>query len=74
MRWCRNEGGVPALYDAAHISVSDSVGFALLAIAAHLPFLCRGVELSGILNMHEGSGSNEAKAQKIGFFAVEHLK
>ena len=40
---------------------SDSVGFVLLVIAAHLFFPGRGVELSGVLHMHERSGSYDAK-------------
>ena len=73
MRWCRNEGSVPALYDAAHIWVSDSVGFALLAIVAHLPFPCRRDELSEVLNVHEGSSSDEAKVREVGFLVLLHF-
>ena len=74
MRWCRDEGDVPTLHDAMSLRVPDSVRFALLAIAAHFPFPGRGVELSGVLDAHEGSGSNDVKVREVGFLTVKHLR
>ena len=74
MWWCLDEGGVPALHKAASLWVPDSVKIAFVAIAARLPFSGRGVELPGILHVHEGSSSDGAKVQKVGFLAVKHLE
>ena len=71
---CLEGGDVSALHDAVSLWVPGSVSFALLAIAAHLPFSGRGVELSGVFYVHEGSGSDDAKVQKVGFLAVKHLE
>ena len=60
MRRCLNEGDVSALHDAAILWVPDSVTFVLLAIAAHLSLPGRVVELSGVLDVHEDSGSDDA--------------
>ena len=68
MRRCLDEGDDPALHDAVSLWVPDSVRF-VFAIAAHLPFPDRGVELSEV---HEGSHSDDAKAREVGFFAVKH--
>ena len=65
MRRSFGEGGVPTLHDAVSLCVSDSVRFALLALAAHLPFPGRDVELSGVLYVLEGSGSDDAKVQEV---------
>ena len=45
----------------------DSVEFCPLAIATHLPFPGRGGELSGVLDVHEGSNSDKAKVRQIAF-------
>ena len=74
MRRCLNEGGVPFLHNVASLWLLDSARFALLAIAAHLPFPSRGVELSGVLDVHEGSGSDDVKVREVGFLAVKHLE
>ena len=67
------KGGVPALKDAASPWVPDSVRFALLVIAAHLPFSSRGVELSGVLDVQEGFGSDDGKVREVDFPAVKRL-
>ena len=74
MRRCLDESDVPALHDAVSLWVPDSVRFSLFAIAAHLPLPGRGVELSGVLDVHEGSGSDDAKVREVGFLAVKHLQ
>ena len=74
MRRCFDEGGVPALHDAVRFWVQDSVRFAHIAIAAHLDFPDRSVELSGVLYVHEGSGSDDAKVRKAGFLAVKQFE
>ena len=74
MRWCLDEGNVSALHSGAIPWVPDSVKLALLAIAAHLLFPVRGVELSGVLDVHETSDSDDAKVQEVGFLAVKHLE
>ena len=56
------------------LGVPDSVRFTLLALAAHLPFPGRGVELSGVLYVHEGSGSDDAKVREVDLRAVKHLE
>ena len=60
MRRRLNEGDVPALHNAVSRWVPDSLRFVLRAIATHL-FPGRGVELSGVLGVHEGSGSDNSK-------------
>ena len=74
MRWCLDEGDVSALHSGAISWVPDSVKLALLATAAHLFFPVRGVELSGVLDVHEGSDSDDAKVQEVGFLAVKHFE
>ena len=74
MRRCLDKGDVSALQDAVSLWVPDSVRFSLLIIVAHLPFPDRGVELSGVLDVHKGSGSDDAKVREIGFLAVKHLE
>ena len=74
MRRCLDEGDVSALHSGAIFWVPDSVKLALLAIAAHLLFPVRGVELSGVLDVHEGSDSDDAKVQEVGFLAEKHLE
>ena len=54
MQRCLDEGDVPALHDAVSLWVSNSVRFVFLAIVAHLPSPSRGVELSGVLDVHKG--------------------
>ena len=68
------EGDVPALHDAVSLWVPDSVRFALLAIAAHLPFPGRGVELSKVLDLHEGYDPDNAKVREVDFLAVKHFE
>ena len=58
----------------ANLLVPDSVTFALFAIATYLSFPGRGVELSGVFGVHEGSGSDDAKVGEVGFLAVKHLE
>ena len=65
MRWCLDKGDVPALQNAMSLWVLDSVRFYLLAIAAHLPLPGRGVELSGVLDVHEVFGSDDAKVREV---------
>ena len=74
MRRCLDEGDVPALRDAANLWVPDSVGFPPLVIAAHLLFPDHGIELFGIFDVHEGSGSDDAKVRKVGFLAMKYLE
>ena len=74
MWWCLDEGNLPAPYDAKSPWVSDSVRFFLLALAAHFPLLGRGVELSVVLDVDEGFGSNGTKVREIGFLVVKHLE
>ena len=74
MRWCLDEGDVSALHSWAIPWVPDSLKVALLAIAAHLLFPVRGVELLGVLDVHEASDSDDAKVQEVGFFAVKHFE
>ena len=71
MRRCLDEGDVPALPGAVSLWVPDSVRFALLALAAHLPFPGRGVELSRVFYVHERSSSRDAKVHEVGFLAVK---
>ena len=52
--------------------VPDSVRFAPLAVAAHLPFPGRGVDLSRVLYVHESSSSHDAKVHEVGFLAVKN--
>ena len=63
MRRCLDEGDVHALHDAVSLWVLESVRFALLAIAAHLPFPGRGVERFRVLYVYEGSGLDDAKVR-----------
>ena len=74
MRWCLDEDYVPALHDAACLWDPDSVGVFLLVIVAHLPFPGHGVELSGVLDVHEGSGSDDAKVLEVDFLTMKHLE
>ena len=74
MQRCLDEGGVSALSDVGSLWVPDLIRFALLAIAAHLLFPGRGIELSEVLDVREGSGSDDAKVQEVGFLAVKHLE
>ena len=74
MPQCLDEGDVPAVYNAASLWVLESVGFVLLAIAAHVPFPGRSVELSGVLNGHEGSSNDDAKVREVGSLAMKHLE
>ena len=74
MRRCLDEGDVSALHSGAIPWVPDLVKLALLALAAHLLFPVRGVELSGVLDVHEGSDSDDAKVQEVGFLAEKHLE
>ena len=74
MRQCLDEGDVSAFHDPVSLWVPDSVRFVLLAVAAHLPFPGRSVQLSGVLYVHEGSGSDDAKVREVGFLAVKHLQ
>ena len=74
VRWCLDEGDVSGLHSGAILWVPNSVKIALLAIAAHLLFPVRGVELSGVLDVHESSDSDDAKVQKVGFLAVKHFE
>ena len=74
MQWCLDEGDVLALHDAASLWVPDSVRFTLLAIATHPPFPGRGVELPGVLDVQECSGSDDAKVRKVNFLSVKHLE
>ena len=74
MRRCLDNGDVSALHDAVSLWVPDSVRFALLAKAAHLPFPGRDVELSGVFYAHEGFGSDDAKVRDVGFLAVKYLE
>ena len=60
MRWCLDEGDVPAHHDAVSGWVPGSVRFSLLATAAHLLFPGHGVEIFLVLREHEGSGSDDA--------------
>ena len=69
-----DEGDVPSLHKAARLCVSDSVRFALLPIAAHLPFPGCCVELSRVLDVREDSGANDAKVRELNFLAVKHLQ
>ena len=62
MRRCLDKGDVPALDDADSFGVPELV-FALLAIAAHLHFPVRGADLFEILDMHDGSGSDDVKVE-----------
>ena len=73
MRRCLDEDDALAFHKAASLWIPGSVRLALFAIDAHLPFPGRGVELSGVLDVHEGSGSDDAKVREIGFLAVKHL-
>ena len=74
LRRCLDEGDVFAFHSGAIPWVPDSVKLAPLAIAAHLLFPIRGVELSGVLDVHEGSDFDDAKVQEVGFLAVKHLE
>ena len=74
MRRCLDESDVAALHDAVSLGVPDSLNFSLLATAAHFAFPGHGVEHSDVLDVHEGSGSDNAKVREIGFFAVVYLK
>ena len=74
MRRYLDEGDVSALHNAASLWVPDSVRFTLLAIAAHLSFLGRGVELFEVIGVHEGSGSDDVKVRKVGFLAAKHFE
>ena len=71
---CIDEGDVPALHDAVKLWVQDSVGFDLLALAAHLPFPGHGVELSRILDANAGFSSDNAKVREVGFFAMKYVE
>ena len=64
----------PALHDAVSLWIPDSVRIALLAIAAHLPFPGRGGELFGVLDLYEGSGSDDAKVREVGFLALKNIE
>ena len=72
MRWCLDDGDVPVHHDAASLLIPDSVRFTLLAIAAHLPSPGHGIKLSGVIDVHEDSGSDEAKVPEVGFLVVKH--
>ena len=74
MRRCLDKGAAPALHDAVSLWDLDSIRFSLLAIAAHLPFLSRGVEISGVLSVHVGFGFDDAKVREVGFLAVKHFE
>ena len=74
MSRCLDEGDVPAVYDAASLWIPDSVGFVLLTIDAHIPSPRRGVELYGVLDVHEGSSNDDTKVRGVGFLAVKHLE
>ena len=74
MRRCPDKGDVPALHDAVSLWVPDWIGFAVLAIAADLPFPGHGVNLFGVLNVHGGFASVDAKVREVGFLAVKHLE
>ena len=74
MRWCLDEDDVSALHDATTLWNPDSVRFSPLALAAPLPFRSRSVEVSGVLDVHEGSGSDNANVREVGFLAVKHLQ
>ena len=73
-RRCLDEGDVSALHSGAIVWVPDSVKLALLAIAAHFLFPVHGVELSGVLDVHEGSDSDDAKVQEVDVLAEKHLE
>ena len=73
MRRCLDKDDVPSLHDAVSLWVPDQVMFTLLAIAAHLPFPGHGVKLSGNLDVHQCSGSDDTKVRKIGFLAVKYF-
>ena len=74
MRRCLDKGDVSALHSGAILWVPDSVKLALLAIVAHPLFPVRGVGFSGVLDVHEGSDSDDAKVQEVGFLADKHLE
>ena len=74
MRWSLDEGDVSALHSGAIPCAPNSVKIALLTIAAHLLFPVRGVELSGVLDVHEGSDPDDAKVQEVGFLAAKHFE
>ena len=74
MRWCFDDSDVPVHHDGASPLIPDSARFTLLAIAAHLPSAGRGVKLSGVIDEHEDSGSDDAKVPEVGFLAVKHLE
>ena len=67
MRRCLDEGNAPALHHAVSLCVSVSIGFDLLTVAARLPFPGHGVEISGVLDLYEGSGSDNVKVRGVGF-------
>ena len=69
---CLDEGGVLAFHDTVSLWVLDSVRFALLAIAAHLPLPGHEFKLSEGLDEHKIVGSDDAK--KVDFLAVKHLE
>ena len=74
MRRCLDEGDVSAFYSGAILWVPNSVKLALLAIATHFLFPVRGVELLGVLDVHEGSDSDDAKVQAVGVLSEKHLE
>ena len=43
-------------------------------MVAHLHFPGRGVDLFGVLDVHKGSGFDDAKVREISFLAVKHLE
>ena len=73
-RRCLDKDHLPTLHDAANLCGPDSVGFSLLAFATHLPFPGRGIELSRVLDVHIGSGSDDAEMREVDLPAVKHLE
>ena len=74
MRRCLDESDVPVLHDAASLLVPDSARFTLSAIAAHILSPGGGVQLSEVIDVHEDSGSDDAKVPEVGFPPVKHLQ
>ena len=74
MRRCLDENDVSSLHDATSLLVLDPVGFALLTTVPYRLFPGRGVELSGALDVHKGSGSDDARMREGDFLALKHLE
>ena len=74
VRRCLDEGDVPVLLDVASLWIPNFVGLTFLAIAAHLPFPGRGIELSVVVDVQQGSSFDDAKVRKVGFVALKHLE